>query len=223
MRKKKLTHIPEVEAVKILNAYKFPILKYRMVTNVEEALEAADDIGYPVAMKVVSPDIIHKLDVGGVKIGIGTPNDLLEAFVKMKKKIAEKAPGAEIWGFNIQKMADKGQEVIIGMNRESKFGPIIMFGLGGSMVEALKDVTFRLAPLRKLSAQNMISQIRAHKLLEAFRGSKPKDIKALEEMILRVSQLVMDFPEIRELDMNPVIVYDKGKGCNVADARIIIE
>jgi len=222
MRKKKLSHVPEVESVRILEAYGLPILPFKLVKNVEEALEAAEDIGYPVVLKVVSPDIVHKLDVGGVKVGIKSHGDLLDAFIGMKKEIQRKAPQADLWGYNVQKMAPPGQEIIIGMNRDEKFGPVIMFGLGGSMVEALRDVTFRLAPLRKLSAKNMVSQIRAYKLLESFRGSAPRDIAAIEDILQRVSQFVIDFPEIEELDMNPVIVYEEGQGCKVADARIII-
>lgn len=222
MREQKLTHVPEVESVKILEAYGLPVLPFRLVKNVEEALETAEDIGYPVVLKVVSPDIVHKLDVGGVKVGIRNHSDMLEAFIGMKKEIRKKAPKADLWGYNVQKMAPSGQEVIVGMNRDPEFGPVVMFGLGGSMVEALQDVTFRLAPLRKLSSKNMISQIRAHKLLESFRGSPPRDTAAIEEILQRISQLVIDFEEIAELDMNPVIVYEAGHGCMVADASIII-
>jgi acetyltransferase len=189
---------------------------------VEDAIDAANTIGYPVVLKIVSPDIIHKVDVGGVAVGLDNPNDLLNAYVEMMKKVNKNMPDAKIWGINVQKMAKQGTEVIIGMNRDPKFGPLIMFGLGGTFVEALKDVTFRLVPVRELGAYRMIQSIRSYKMLEPFRGKKAKDLHAIAEIIMRVSQLVVEFPEINELDMNPIMVYEEGEGCVVADVRIIL-
>ncbi len=218
----KRVHLPEIEALDVLNAYGFPTLPSKLVTTAEEALKAAKSIGYPVVLKVVSPDIIHKVDVGGVVVGIDTHNDLLEAYLDMTNTVQKNVPEAKLWGVNVQKMAKSGTEVIVGMNRDPKFGPVIMFGLGGTFVEALKDVTFRLLPVREFGAYRMIKTIRSYKMLDAFRGKKSKDIDAVAEIIMRLSQLVMDFPEIQEFDMNPIIVYEKGEGCKVADARIIL-
>lgn len=216
-------HMPEIEAIEVLKAYKLPTLPSKLVNSLEEAILAAQEIGYPVVLKVVSPDIIHKLDVGGVVVGINDNNSLLEAYVKMKKDLKEKAPDAKIKGINVQKMAKPGLELIIGVNRDPKFGPVLMFGLGGSYVEALKDVTFRLCPIRELGAYKMIEEIRASKIFSEFRGKKAKDKKAVAEIIMRTSQLVMDFPEIQELDMNPIFLYEEGEGAVIADARIILK
>ncbi|MEJ5166905.1 MAG: acetate--CoA ligase [Thermoanaerobaculia bacterium] len=216
-------HMPEIEAIEVLKAYKLPTLPSKMVSSLEEAVFAAQEMGFPVVLKVVSPDIVHKLDVGGVAVGIDNSQDLLEAYIKMQKDLKEKAPNARIKGINVQKMAKQGLELIVGVNRDPKFGPVLMFGLGGSFVEALKDVTFRLCPIRELGAYKMLEEIRASRMFSEFRGKKAKDKKAIAEIIMRTSQLVMDFPQIQELDMNPIFLYEEGEGAVIADARIILK
>ncbi|UCG51760.1 MAG: acetate--CoA ligase family protein [Candidatus Latescibacterota bacterium] len=222
VRQEKRVHLPEIEALEVLKAYGFPTLPSELATSADDALKAAKKMGYPVVLKIVSPDIIHKVDVGGVVVGIDSHNELLDAYLEMTNSVAQKAPKAKLWGVNVQKMASSGTEVIVGMNRDQKFGPLIMFGLGGTFVEALRDVTFRFVPILELGAYRMIQSIRSYKMLEAFRGKKAKDIHAIADIIMRLSQLIMDFPEIQEFDMNPIMVYEEGEGCKVADVRIIL-
>jgi acetyltransferase len=214
--------LPEPEAHAILKAYKFPTLDFRLATTKQECIEAAQDIGYPVVLKIVSPDILHKVDVGGVKLNIKDEVELKKAYQEIMQSVKSTKSGAKIWGVFVQKMAEKGKETIIGMNKDPHFGPLLMFGLGGVYVEAFKDVTFRIAPIRELSAQRMIREIRGYKIFEGFRGENPSDIDAVAECLERLSQLVTDFGEIEELDINPLLVFEKGKGARVIDARILI-
>ena len=173
-------------------------------------------------LKIVSPDILHKVDVGGVKINIKDEEALKKEYNAILASVGKSDPKATIWGIFVQQMAEKGKETIIGMNRDPHFGPMLMFGMGGVYVEAFKDVTFRIAPIRELSAKHMIQNIRSYKILEGVRGEKPSDIETITECLQRLSQLVTDFEEIMELDINPLIVYSKGKGARVVDARILI-
>ncbi len=219
--KEKRRLLTEIEASQVLEAYGFPVLKSELARNEKECLQVAKEVGYPVVMKIVSPDIIHKVDVKGVILGIESDKDLIKAFAKMLSDVKKLKPKAKILGVNIQMMAPPGREVIIGMKRDHRFGPLLMFGLGGIYVEALKDVTFRLAPIRQLGAFRMIKSIRAYRILEGMRGDKPADTPVLAECLERLSQLVVDFEEIQELDMNPIIVYNRGKGCRIAHARIV--
>ena len=219
--KEKRRLLTEIEASQVLEAYGFPVLKSELARNEKECLQVAKEVGYPVVMKIVSPDIIHKVDVKGVILGIESDKELIKSFGKMLADVKKLRPKAKILGVNIQMMAPPGREVIIGMKRDPQFGPILMFGLGGIYVEALKDVTFRLAPIRQLGAFHMIKAIRAYRILEGMRGDKPADTPVLAECLERLSQLVVDFEEIQELDMNPIIVYNRGKGCRIAHARIV--
>jgi acetyltransferase len=173
-------------------------------------------------MKIVSPQIIHKSDVGGVRVGLDSDEAVLNAYNKMMKDVKTAVPHCMISGVLIQQMATGGKEVILGVNRDPQFGPLLMFGLGGIYVEVLKDVQFRVAPLSEHDALGMIYGIKAHQLLEGVRGEKPADIEKLVEFLQRLSQLVTDFPEILELDINPVKVYEKGTGCLALDARMSI-
>ncbi|MEW5806093.1 MAG: acetate--CoA ligase alpha subunit [Acidobacteriota bacterium] len=219
----KRTFLPEPESHAILKAYGFPVLKSRLVRSVRECVDAAKELGYPVVLKIVSPDIIHKFDFGGVKVGIKNEESLKEAYDEIISNVKRHKPDANIWGIFVQEFALGGKETIIGMNRDPHFGPLIMFGLGGVYVEVLKDVTFRLAPIRELGSRRMVEEIRGYKILKGFRGEKPSDIAAIAECIQRLSQLSIDFSDIRELDINPLIVYEEGKGARVVDARITIE
>ncbi|MFA5168341.1 MAG: acetate--CoA ligase family protein, partial [Candidatus Omnitrophota bacterium] len=183
--------------------------------------EQAVKIGFPVVMKVVSQQIIHKVDVGGVRLNLNSADDVQHAFRDIMA-VGERLK-ARIDGVFMQRMAPKGREVILGMKRDPHFGPILMFGLGGIYVEALKDVTFRVAPIRELSAYDMLRNIRAFKLLEGVRGEPPADLEAIADCLKRLSQLSCDHPEIDEIDINPLMVYGEGKGAGVIDARIILK
>jgi acetyltransferase len=214
--------LPEPEAHEILKSYGFPTLKYGLVQTEKECCSLAENIGYPVALKIVSPDIVHKIDVGGVIINIKDRDELIKVYNEILKDVKLRRPKADLWGIFVQQMAEKGKETIIGMNRDAHFGAMLMFGLGGVYVEALKDVTFRIAPIRELSAYNMIQNIRGYKLLAGVRGERPSDIRIIAECLQRLSQLVTDFEDIVELDINPFIVNEEGKGGKVVDARILI-
>jgi acetyltransferase len=209
-----------LEALPVLEAYGIPALRYKMATGAGDALKAAREIGYPVVMKIVSPDIIHKSDVGGVRVGINDEGELKNAYNRMMKDVTLAMPRCRISGVLIQQMATGGKEVILGMNRDPQFGPLMMFGLGGIYVEVLKDVQFRVAPLNREDAYGMVYGIRTHQMLEGTRGEKPSDIDRLVELLERFSQLVTDFPDVLEMDINPVKVYEKGRGCLALDVRL---
>ncbi|NPV13669.1 CoA-binding protein [candidate division WOR-3 bacterium] len=222
-KKRPRPFISEPECHQILKAYGIPVAEFELATNITEALALAQKIGYPVAIKIVSPDIIHKTDFGAVRINITNNEQLKESYTAMMETVKNKKPDAEIWGVMIQKMAPSGGlETILGMKRDPHFGPLLMFGLGGILVEVLKDVVFRVAPVNDLSAESMITGIRAHRLLEPFRGKPARDKQKIKESIQRLSQLVMDFPEFDEIDINPLFVYEEGKGALVIDARILL-
>ena len=212
----------ENEAVKILELYGFPLLKSRLVNDQRDIKSALEYIGLPVAMKISSSDIIHKFDVGGVRLNIGSEQEARNAFTEIIQKTRNFNPDASVEGVYMQKMAKKGVEVILGAVRDRKFGPMCMFGLGGTFVEVFKDVSFRLAPMWELSAELMITSTKAYDVLRGIRGIPPSDIKSIKNCILRLSQLISDHPEIVEADINPLIVYNKGEGCVVADSRIYL-
>jgi acetyltransferase len=214
--------LPEPEAHELLKAYGFPVLTFHLVKTEEEAVRAANEIGYPVVLKIVSPDIVHKVDVGGVKLGITNERELQSGYRQMLADVKAASPQARIWGVFVQEFVTGGKETILGLKRDPLFGPLLMFGLGGIYVEALRDVTFRIAPIRELGVQRMIRQIRGFKILEGFRGEPPSDIDALAECLARLSQLAVDLEEIVELDINPLIVFEHGHGARVVDARILV-
>ncbi len=215
-----LTNLPQDEALRILSTYGVPVIKTETASSKTEAVEAATRIGYPVAMKIVSPDVVHKIDVGGVKLDLNSDQDVSEAFDEILKNVNSRVPGARIEGVILQEYITGGTETIIGIHRDPKFGPLLMFGLGGIYVEAYRDVSFRLAPIRELSADNMISQIRGSKILQGFRGQPPADTKTIAECIERLSQLSIDLPDVTELDVNPLVAF--ANGCKALDARVII-
>lgn len=212
----------EPESYEVMKAYRFPLIKSFLAENESQATEAAQKIGFPVVLKIVSPDILHKFDFGGVKLSLNTKTEVRKAYHEILKNVRKNKPQARIRGMLVEEMATQGKEVILGMNRDPQFGPILMFGLGGIYVEALEDVTFRLAPIRELAAINMITRTKTYKILEGYRGEKAYDIEAIAECLKRLSQLVTDIEEIKELDINPLFVYEKGKGCAIVDARIIL-
>jgi len=213
----------ENEANQILQCYGFPLLKNRLVKKASDLEAAAKVVGYPLVMKIVSPQIIHKSDAGGVRLNIRNLDEAKKAHEEILANAKAYDPKAEIEGVYLVQMAEKGLEVILGATRDPKFGPIIMFGLGGTMVEVFKDVSFRLAPMWESSAENMIKGIKAYHVLEGVRGNPPSDVPALKDCILRLSQLLDENPQISEMDINPLILYPEGKGCVVADCRILLK
>jgi 4-hydroxybutyryl-CoA synthetase (ADP-forming) len=210
----------EEEGQEVLKAYGFPVPKSILATKEREALQAAKKIGYPIVMKIASPQIIHKSDAGGVKVGLKNPQEVKKAFKEIIKNAKKYDKKAIIKGVLVQEMVKGGKETIVGSKQEPGFGPVVMFGMGGIYVEVLKDVIFRVAPITDSEASEMVSSIKTNKLLQGVRGEKPSDVNKLAECIQRISQLVNDFQEIKELDMNPVLVFEKGKGCKVVDVRI---
>ena len=214
------TNLLEEEGLEILGAYGFPLPKSILATNEDEAVEAANKIGYSVVMKIASPQIVHKSDAGGVKVNLTNDDEVRNAFKEIIANAKKYDSKAEIKGVLIVEMVKGGKEMIIGSKLEPGFGPVIMLGMGGIYVEILKDVTFRLAPLTDQESDNMIMSIKTKRLLDGVRGEKPSDIEKLSECIQRLSQLVTDFSEIKELDMNPVLVMEKGNGCRILDVRI---
>jgi acetyltransferase len=212
----------EQEAHELLRCYGFPLLKSRLVQDPSEIEGAIAEVGLPLAMKLDSPDILHKSDAGGVRLHVHSAEEANQAFQEIVENARRYRPSAVIRGILFQEMAREGVEVILGSTKDPKFGPICMFGLGGIFVEALKDVSFRLAPMWDTSAENMIKSIKAYRVLQGIRGRPPADIKAAKLCILRLSAMVSNHPEIAELDINPLILYPEGEGCVVADARIVL-
>ena len=215
-------YLGEVEGNEILKAYGFPVLPSRLATTSEEAASAVGEFG-SCAMKVVSPQIVHKSDVGGVRIGVDTASDAVKAFDEIVESARKNIPDAQIKGVFIQQMAENGVEVILGIKRYRNFGSLLMFGLGGIFVEIFKDVSFRLAPIRRNGARHMIRSIKAFPMLNGVRGAAISDQEELEQCLLRLSMLATDHPAIAELDINPLIVHNKGQGCSVADCRILLK
>ena len=216
-------NIGEMEARQVLEAYGFPVPQSRLAATSDEAVAIAEEIGYPVVLKVASPDILHKTDVGGVRINLRSAADVRDAFDLIVYRAERYVPGARIWGCLVQQMVPKGREVLLGMSRDPQFGPLVAFGLGGIYVEALKDVAFRVAPFSREEASEMIREIRSYALLEGVRGEPPADEDAIVDALLRVSQLVTDFPEIVELDINPLMVFERGRGAVALDMRLILK
>jgi acetyl-CoA synthetase (ADP-forming) len=186
-----------------------------------EAVAVSLEIGFPVAMKIISPDIIHKSDVNGVHLGLKNSTQVKQAYRAMMSGVQQKMPRAKIDGVSIQKMARPGVELIVGVSQDPQFGPVIMFGLGGIMVEVLKDVAFRIIPLTPHDAAEMVCEIKGFALLLGYRGQEPVSIPAIEDTLLKISSFVNDNPQIKELDLNPLIGYRDG--VIAVDARILIE
>jgi len=211
----------EPEAKEVCMEYGIPVTRFRVAETVEEAVQIAGEIGYPVVLKIVSPDIIHKSDVGGVMLNLKSPEEVRGAYQTIMENVKRHKPDARITGVIVQEMAQPSTEVIVGAIKDPQFGQTLMFGLGGIFVEVLKDVTFRVAPITELDAREMITEVRAYPILKGYRGRPPADIDAIVDILLNTSRLVMDHPEIKELDLNPIMVYEKG--AKTVDARIILE
>jgi 4-hydroxybutyryl-CoA synthetase (ADP-forming) len=223
VKKQGRNNLLEEEGYEVLRAYGFPTPKSILGSTEDECVKAAKEIGYPVVMKIASPDIIHKSDAGGVKVGVKSDDELRGAFKSIMENAKKYKADAQIKGVLVQEMVKSAKETILGTSQDPTFGPVIMFGLGGIYVEVLKDVVFRIAPIDEREAAKMVESIKTIRLLKGVRGERPSDLKAIADSLQRLSQLVTDFPEIKEFDINPLLVLEEGKGARVVDARIILK
>lgn len=212
--------LTEIEAKELLGQAGINVVPTKLASSKELALAIAGEMGYPVALKIASPDILHKSDSGGVKLDLKTAAQVGKAYDDIMKAVKAKHPSASIQGVSVEKMARPGVEVIIGVSKDVQFGPVMMFGLGGVFVEVLKDVSFRIIPLEKRDAHEMVHEIKGYALLEGYRGQEPANIARLEEMILKVSAFVEQHPEVEQIDLNPVFAYSDG--AVAVDARVIL-
>ena len=213
--------LTEIEAKELLKQAGVSVVDTKLATSREEAMSISQQFGFPVVLKIASPDVVHKSDAGGVKLGLKTSRQVGKAYDDIVKAIKKQYPEARIQGVSVQKMARPGVEVIIGMSKDAQFGPVLMFGLGGILVEVLKDVSFRIVPLVPRDAKEMIREIKGYPLLEGYRGQEPVDVANLEKVILKVSDFVEKNPEVKELDLNPIFAYRDG--AIAVDARVILE
>jgi len=220
-RKEGRKFLLEPEAKTICRDYGIPVTNFKLAKNEEKAVKFADEIGYPVVLKIVSPDVIHKSDVGGVMINLKNAKDVRKAYKQILQNVKKHKAKAKIVGILVQEMAPPSTEVIVGATKDPQFGPAIMFGLGGIFVEVLKDVTFRIAPITEDEAREMITEVKAYPLLKGYRNMPIADIEAIVKILLNTSRLVTEHEEIKELDLNPIMVYEKG--AKTVDARIILE
>ena len=211
----------EVESKQVLSEAGIDVTAATLAPNREQAIHQARKIGFPVALKVISPQIVHKSDIGGVKLNLRDDEEVGLAYETITSAVKESDPSATIEGVSVQGMAQPGTEIIIGMSKDAQFGPVIMFGLGGIMVEILKDVAFRIVPLTQYDARNMIKEIKGYPVLEGYRGQDPADIQKLEDTLLKLSEFVQAHDEIKEIDLNPIFAYKEG--LTAVDARIILE
>lgn len=215
------TVLSEIEAKQLLAGAGVPVVEARLAASRDEAVVAAKELGYPVVLKVVSPQITHKSDVGGVKLNLGSAEEVGAAFDAIVQSATAAVPDATIEGVSVQRMAEPGVEVIVGMTTDAQFGPVLMFGLGGVLVEVLKDVAFRVVPITQRDAGQMIHDIQGFPLLQGYRGQPPADLAALESLLVGLSGFIEQHPEIGELDLNPVFAY--AKGAVAVDARILLK
>ena len=221
VKKEKRLQLTEIESKELIKGVGIPVVEAKLASTKREAISLGKEMGFPVVLKIVSPDVIHKSDSGGVKLDLRNAAQVSKAYSEIRIAIKQHYPKAKIHGISVQKMARPGVEVIIGMTKDAQFGPVLMFGLGGILVEVLKDVSFRIVPLTKRDAREMIKDIKGYPLLEGYRGQEAADIPFLEDLILKVSDFVDKTPEIKELDLNPIFAYKNG--AVAVDARIILE
>jgi len=213
--------LTEIEAKQVFRGIGINTIETRLALSLKDAIATCDEIGFPVVLKIASPDITHKSDAGGVKVGLKNKTEVRKAYGEIMASVKQKYPEAKIEGVSVQSMARPGIEIIIGMFKDAQFGPVIMFGLGGIFVEVLKDVSFRLIPIVQRDAGEMIKEIKGYSLLQGYRGQEPANIPSLVDILLKVSDFVERTPEIKEIDLNPVFAY---KDSAVAvDARIVLE
>jgi acetate---CoA ligase (ADP-forming) subunit beta len=220
-RKEGRSILTEFESKRILKQIGVPVVETRVAKTQKEAVSMSQGIGFPVVLKISSPDVVHKSDSGGVRLGLRNASEVKKAYADILKSVKKKHPRALIHGISVQRMVSPGTEVIIGTSKDPQFGPVIMFGLGGIFVEVLKDVSFRVIPVSRKDAQEMIQETKGFPLLQGFRGKEPAKISALVEMILKISKWIDENPKVREMELNPVLAY-RDKALAV-DARIILE
>lgn len=219
-RKQGRTLLTEIEAKQVLEEAGVPVSPARLATTADEAAQVASSLGFPIVLKIVSPQITHKSDVGGVALNLKSADEVKAAFERVVASAKKAEPKATIEGVAVQRMERAGTEVIVGMTTDPQFGPVMMFGLGGVMVEILKDVAFRVVPINERDARQMIDEIKGKPLLDGYRGSEPADIGKLRELLLKVSSFIEAHPEVAELDLNPVFAYKDG--AIAVDARIVL-
>jgi len=213
--------LTEVESKELLKKAGIPVVEAKLSRSKKEAISISKEMGFPAVLKISSPDVIHKSDSGGVKLGLANATQVGKAYNEIISSVKQAYPEAQIEGVSVQPMAPPGVEVIVGMSKDPQFGPVLMFGLGGILVEVLKDVSFRIVPVTERDAREMIREIKGYPILEGYRGQKPASIPSLEKLIVKVSQFVEKNPHIKELDLNPIFAYpDKAVA---VDARIILE
>ncbi len=213
--------LTEFESKKILKQAGISVVETKLAKTQKEAVSLSQKMGFPIALKIASPEVIHKSDSGGVKLSLNNVSEVKKAYDEILKKVKKQYPDAVIHGVSVQKMVRPGTEVIVGVSKDPQFGPVIMFGLGGIFVEVLKDVTFRVIPVEQRDAREMIKEVKGYPLLQGYRGKESANISALVEIILKISKLIEENPHIKELELNPIFVYrDKAVG---VDARIILE
>jgi acyl-CoA synthetase (NDP forming) len=215
------TVLTEVESKQLVSEAGIPVIKTKLAKSKAEAIEISKKLGFPVVLKIVSPDIIHKSDIGGVKLNLANATQVGRAYTEIMAAAKKANKKADIQGVSVQKMAKSGVEVIMGMSKDAQFGPVLMFGLGGVFVEVLKDVAFRIVPLVRRDASQMIREIKGYPLLEGYRGQEPANITALEDLLLKLSTFVDETPQIKEMDLNPIFAYKNG--AVAVDARVILE
>ena len=220
-RKQGRTLLTEIESKQLLKEAGISVAEAKLATSMKQAIELSQEFGFPVVLKVSSLDIIHKSDAGGVKVGLKNASQVRTAYREIMASVKQKYPQAVIEGVSVQPMARPGVEVIIGMSKDPQFGPVLMFGLGGIFVEVLKDVSFRIVPLNRRDAREMIREIKGYPILEGYREQEPANVPFLEEMLLKVSDFVEQSPEIKELDLNPIFAYRDG--AVAVDARVVLE
>lgn len=218
--KKEKRSLLETEAKELLKEYGIPVPNFKLIKSENEIIGLAKEINFPIVMKIVSPDIIHKTDAGGVKVGIKDEKEAELAYQEIISKVKKYNKEAKIEGVIVYPMVLQGTEIIIGMIKDPHFGPMVMFGLGGIFVEVLKDISFRILPIEERDAEEMIAEIKGYKILKGIRGELPKDIKAIKDLLMKISQLTTENPEINEIDLNPIFVFEKG--LQVVDARMIL-
>lgn len=215
------TLLTEIESKALIKEAAISVVEARLATSRAKAVAISEKLGFPVVLKIISPDITHKSDIGGVQLALKTPKQVERAYDGILKAVRQRNPKAHIEGVSVQKMVPPGVEIIIGMTKDAQFGPVLMFGLGGIFVEILKDVSFRIVPLERRDAREMIEEIKGYPLLKGYRGKEAVDITTLEELLLKVSTFAENHPEIKEIDLNPIFVYKEG--ATAVDARIILE
>jgi acyl-CoA synthetase (NDP forming) len=221
VKKEGRKNLLETEAKAICKDYGISVTSFATARTESEAVKYARNLGFPVVLKIVSPDIVHKSDVGGVLVNLCNEDDVKKGYREILANVRQRQPKAKVEGILVQEMAPSSTEAIVGSIKDPQFGPTVMFGLGGIFVEVLKDVTFRIAPVSDDEAREMISEVKAYPLLKGYRNMPPADINAIVRILLSVSKLVMEHEEIKEVDLNPIMVYEKG--AKTVDARIIIE